>query len=263
MTDTPKSSSTTSRRERRAAESRKKTEKNDAQEPKRRVARERRFTVPELSTTPLALAGGALGALALGVGVYGQWIRDEPLSYALYLMAGGGAALGAALWLGDAPVYPVRVGDAGVAVERGETARLLWCDVEELSVSGGDLVLRGADLVLRVPIKAHGAAAAHILREAEKRRPKLVRLTSDEANEARRWQGAKLGEAGASALPKRAPVEAIQITGRACKASRTAITLEADARLCQSCSQVYHRRHVPAVCATCKEPIQGRGLRLE
>ncbi len=262
MTDTPKSSST-SRRERRATQSRKKTDKSAAEQPKQRVARERRFAVPELSTTPLALAGGALGALALGVGVYGQWLRDEPLSYALYLMAGGGAALGAALWLGDAPIYPVRVGDAGVAVERGETSRLLWCDIEELSVSGGDLVLRGAELVLRVPLKAHGAAAGHIVREAEKRRPKLVRLTSDELGEVRRYGGAKLGEEGASALPKRAPVEAIQITGRACKASRAAITLEADARLCPGCSQVYHRRHVPELCATCKEPIHGHGLRLE
>lgn len=250
---TEPASPTKNRRERRASGSRKKAERGTG-EARERVARERRFEVPELSTTPLALAGGAIGALALGVGVYGQWIRTEQLSYALYLMAGGGAALVAAVWLGDAPVYPVRVGDAGVAVERGETARLFWCDLEELSIASGDLVLRGSELVLRVPIKAHAAAAAHILSEAKRRRPKQVKLTDAEQEQ--------LGQ-GARALPTRAPVEAVQLTGRRCQASKTPITLEAHARLCQTCGQIYHERHVPASCLTCKQPIQHRGLRVD
>ncbi len=70
------------------------------------------------TSRPSSVAGMA-GALALGAGVYGQWVRAPPLPWAQYLVAGGALTLGAALWFSDVSGDPIRVGAVGVAVEHG------------------------------------------------------------------------------------------------------------------------------------------------
>src|SRR5215831_5470779 len=101
---------------------------------------ERRFVPEATHTSRLAAGLGMLGSLALGAGVYGQWVKETPLSYAAVLVTLGAAGLGGGLWLGSASTFPVRVGDAGVAIERGsEMNRILWCDMKEIRLEKGDL----------------------------------------------------------------------------------------------------------------------------
>jgi hypothetical protein len=243
------------RQERRAAERKARAAEraeHGARKTRKRRLQERRFDAPPLSSTPLAVAGGALGALALGAGVHGQLIRTEPLSFAPYLVAGGAAALLAALVLGDSAAYPVRVGDGGVAVERrGEVSRLLWCDVDAVLLQGNDLVIKSADLVLRIPVKQHAAAVAWIVKEVGERLPDLLKLSSAER--------ASLPSAP-TATYERLPIEGLQLTGRACASSQLTISLERDARLCPNCGQVYHRLHVPSVCSSCDQPVGATAL---
>ncbi|MCA9630118.1 MAG: hypothetical protein KC766_20745 [Myxococcales bacterium] len=255
MAETKKKPKTTNRKERRAAERKAKiAERADKKRGHGGRVHERRFDAPGLSTTPVALIGGALGALALGAGVHGQWIRDEPLKFAPYLVAGGAAALMAALVFGDAAAYPVRVGDAGVAVERrGEISRILWCDVESIFLQGNDLVISSSDLVLRIPVKLHQSAVAWIVKEATERRPDQLKLTSDEEKQLPSLP---------TATYERLPVEGLQLTGRKCASSDKTISLEEDARLCPNCGQVYHAHHVPSQCVTCEAKVGSRGMRL-
>src|SRR5687767_4697625 len=110
----------------------------------KRERKERRFTPEQTYSSGAAVAVGMLGALAAGAGVWGQWISESPPGYAPYLFGGGAIALGAALWFGDAGAVPVRIGDAGVALERGtELTRLAWCDLETIEVVNKQLMLRG------------------------------------------------------------------------------------------------------------------------
>ncbi|MGE0322602.1 MAG: hypothetical protein AB7K71_06490 [Polyangiaceae bacterium] len=243
---------TANRKERRAAASKAKGERGEKKSGGK--AHERRFDAPGLTTTPVALIGGALGALALGAGVHGQWIRDEPVRYAPFLVAGGAAALMAALVFGDAAAYPVRVGDAGVAVERrGEISRVLWCDVESIFLQGNDLVVSSKDLVLRIPVKLHQSAVAWIVKEASERRPEQLKLSDEEEKQ---LPGVP------SATYERLPVEGLQLTGRKCAASKKTISLEEDARLCPNCGQVYLYQHVPSQCVTCDSKVGARSMRL-
>src|SRR3970040_1561119 len=100
---------------------------------KKRERKERRFVPEQIYASKPSVIGGMAGALALGAGVFGQWFSETPPAYAPYLFASGALALGAALWFGDAGAVPIRVGDAGIAAERGnEMTRLAWCDLERI-----------------------------------------------------------------------------------------------------------------------------------
>ena len=153
-------------------------EKKKRKAPKERT--ERRF-VPEATHTSRFAAGlGMAGSLALGAGVYGQWVKETPVSFAAVLVVLGAAGLGAGLWLGTASTFPVRVGDAGVAIERGsETNRILWCDMTEVKLEKGELIVRSPSLTLAIPMGAHPRAVAYIVAEGERRLPKIVKV--DEA----------------------------------------------------------------------------------
>jgi hypothetical protein len=207
--------------------------------------RERRFT-PEPSRTSYATLGaGMLGAGVLGAGVWAVWVseRQPPWPAGPYLVAAGAVALAAALWLGDIGAGPVRVGDAGIAVERGtDLVRLAWCDIERLSVQGRKLVIRGADVTLTLPMDAHRRAVAWVLSEAAQRLPDIVDVKPSVVD----------------TLPRPHPADApqlevptVQVTGRHCAASDQPISFERDARLCPKCGQVYHRDRVPDTCVTC------------
>ncbi|MCA9593410.1 MAG: hypothetical protein KC776_08865 [Myxococcales bacterium] len=219
----------------------------------RRERKERRFVGNQTQSSTVAAVAGMLGAGALGAGVYAQWIKDPPMSYGSYIVAGGALVLGAALWFGDAGAIPVRVGDAGVAVEKGtEIIRLAWCDLERIYVERSYLVLSGDGLKLELPMAAHKAAAARILKEAVERVPDVLDVkqsATDSLPEPKDDDGEWVTITG------------VQVAGKRCAESGEVITFEGDARLCPSCGQVYHRNKVPKKCVTCEADLAGHAVR--
>src|SRR5437773_3315207 len=146
-----------------------------------RARTERRFLPVATHTSWLAAGLGMAGSLALGAGVWGQWLMENPPRYAPYLVTIGVAGLGTGLWLGSATTFPVRAGDAGIAIERGsEVTRLLWCDIDGIELNAGNLVAKSPALTLSIPIGAHPRATAFIAAEAQRRLPKI--LKGDEAS---------------------------------------------------------------------------------
>ncbi len=215
---------------------------------------ERKFVADAMQSSKGSALLGAAGALCLGAGVYAQWIRDPALSYGTYLVAGGAIVLGAAMWFGDVSGTPVRVGEGGVAVERGsDVMRLLWCDIDNIKLVGGNLVVAGDGTKLEIPVAAHKLAIAWILKEAAERVPEALDVKGSAADglpEARDSDGEKL------------VVKDLQIAGRRCAESDEMITLERDARVCATCGQVYHHRHVPRSCVTCESSLGKNALRV-
>lgn len=224
-----------------------------AEKKKRRAPRERterRFVPVATHTSRLSAGLGMAGSLALGAGVYAQWVQETAASYAPVLVTCGALALGAALWLGTAGSFPVRVGDAGIAIERGsEITRLHWCDIERIEVQGGDLVARSPSMTLTIAIGAHPHAIAVILDEARKRLPKIVHVEDSKLPSL-----PKVDAAGGQEVP----VASDQVAGRRCAATSRIISFERDARLCPSCAQVYYKDNVPQACLTCGTDLAGR-----
>lgn len=209
----------------------------------KRVRKERRFLPEPTYASRASIGGGMLGSLVLGAGVYSQWLSDEPRAIAPYLFGVGALALGAALWFGDAGALPVRVGDAGVVIERGsELVRLAWCDIERVSNERNELVLKGKEVTLSIPIAAHRAAVAWILSEGTKRVPKAMDVKRQSLTGLPEPKE-KDGELVA--------IEGLQVTGRHCAASGKPVSFERDARLCPVCGQVYLKTEVPKQCVTC------------
>lgn len=213
---------------------------------------ERRFVPTITGRAKLVAALGALGALALGAGVYAQWIREEPLAYSPWLLAAGAVLVALATFVPDPGSMPLRVGPAGIAVERGgsEPERLAWCDVERIAMAGDAVVVTGPrEMRITAGLPHHAAAAAWIVAEALERIPKRI-----EVSESERARLPKTSDVPGEPL-KFAPV---QVAGRRCKASDKLISFEDDARLCPRCGQVYHREHVPERCVTCDAPTLAR-----
>lgn len=209
----------------------------------KRQRRERRFAPQQTYTSILSAIGGMLGAIALGAGVYAEWISDPAHKFAPYVVTGGAVALGAALWFGDRGALPVRVGDAGIAIEKGnELVRLGWCDIKRLYVEHRQLVAKGEDLTLSVPIGAQPLAVAWILAECARRVPDIVDVkgsVTDDLPEPKEGDGEPL------------VIDSAQVAGKHCASSGEVIAFERDARLCPTCGQVYHKAHVPKKCVTC------------
>jgi hypothetical protein len=219
----------------------------------KRERKERRFEPSRTQASRLAVFGGMAGALALGAGVYAQWLRETPLESAPYIVAAGAVALGLALWFSDAGAVPVRVGDAGIAIEKGsEITRLIWCDIKRIFVERGNLVARGEELTLTIPVGAHPLAASWILSEGVRRVPESMDVKRSELRnlpEPRDKDGEVL------------TIDALQVAGRHCAASEKPIAFERDARLCPNCGQVYHKEHVPKTCVTCQADMVNRAQR--
>lgn len=213
----------------------------------KRERKERRFVAEQSTSSTTVTVVGMAGALALGAGVYAQWIRDPAQPWAQYLVAGGALVLGVALWFGDTAADPIRVGDAGVATEKGsDLIRLAWCDMEHIRIERGQLVLVGDELTLKIPLSGHAKTASWILKEAVERVPDALDVKSrdrDTLPDPREDDGELV------------VVENVQVTGRHCASSDTPISMERDARLCPTCAQVYHRDHVPKKCVTCGDAL--------
>jgi hypothetical protein len=220
----------------------------------KRVRKERRFEPEPTYASRASIAGGMLGAVVLGAGVYSQWLSDNPRAIAPYLFGVGAIGLGTALWFGDAGALPVRVGDAGIAIEKGnELVRLAWCDLERVFSERGQLVAKGKDVALRIPVAAHRAAVAWILSEGTQRVPKVM--------DVKRQSLAGLPD------PKESDgafvvIDGLQIAGRKCAASGRPVSFERDARLCANCGQVYLNDQVPPKCVTCDAPLGSKAVEI-
>jgi len=220
----------------------------------KRVRKERRFLPEPTYASRASIGGGMLGALILGAGVYSQWLSENPRAIAPYLFGVGALGLGAALWFGDAGALPVRVGDAGIGIEKGsELVRLVWCDIERVFTESGELVAKGKELTLRIPIAAHRAAVAWILSEGTKRVPAVM--------DVKRQSLVALPDPKESDAELVA-IDGLQIAGRHCAVSDKPISFERDARLCPSCGQVYLKDQVPAKCVTCEAPLGEKAVEI-
>ncbi len=218
--------------------------------PKRQT--ERRFAANKTYIEPWVGWVGIVGALLLGAGVFGLWIKDPPLSYASYLVAAGGLGLGVSLWFAQPSITAVFVGDAGVAVEKGnEISRLVWCDIDKIRMANHDLVVTGKGTTIPLSIRAHQKAAAWLLKEAAERVPEILDVPTTIV------QALPQPKAGDG---YRQEIEDAQVAGRRCAESDRVLTLESDARICPKCGQVYHKDSVPQDCLHCGQSLTGRTL---
>lgn len=207
---------------------------------------ERRYAPKASGLALAATVLASLGAVALGAGVYGQFFLAEPHAYAIALLGGGAAAMVLALVMGLAPTSAIRVGDAGVAEERGpsELVRIGWNEVESVELANERLVLRAGSRSVGIPLATQRQAAARALAEAKRRIPQRVEGSPDELE--------PLDDKDGEVVKLEPP----QVAGLSCKATGKAISFEEDVRLCAGCGETYHKDHVPRVCATCNAALR-------
>jgi hypothetical protein len=211
--------------------------------------RERRFQ-PQSSASPwIAYALGAVGAVAMGAGVWEQFgsaFREggpEPLKAAPYVLFAGAMLVAVAIWLGTSGQAPLRVGDGGIGIEKGQVRRMPWYGVERIEWRGEAVRASGKDedgaaMLVVATLATHPQAAAWIVKEARDRVPAVVDVPED----------ATLPEPRAAA-GETVTLEPQQVVGKRCAASGEIIAYEPDARVCRRCGRVYHKSHVPEACA--------------
>jgi len=209
------------------------------------VRSERRFEPTASVMAVISTVAMSIGSVLVGAGTYAQWLRSGdvgPHPAAPFLLAGGAALLIAVALFGQRLAKPVRVGDAGVALEKdpGELDRLEWRDVTRVLLSGGVLSLQGSGTTVSVPVAVHRAAAALIFSEASRRIPAKVEGLD----------GSALGSPSPGTGEK-LMLEPPQVAGQHCKQSDKLIAFEKDGRLCGRCGEVYHKDSVPPRCLTC------------
>jgi hypothetical protein len=215
---------------------------------KARERRERRFE-PDAGARPsLVYALGALGALAMGAGTWetlGPLLSDDgpqPLKAGRYVLAAGALVSSVAVWIGSSGEPVLRVGDGGVATERGGLRRLPWYAIERVELTDGAVLATGTDdagtkVTISASLAAQAQAAAWIVREARDRVPSVVQVPDD----------APLPAPSAIA-GQSLPLDPPQVVGKHCAASGKVIAYEPDARVCPRCERVYHKASVPAAC---------------
>jgi hypothetical protein len=194
----------------------------------------------------------SLGGLALGVGVYGQWLRGAevaPLGYAPALLVGGLLMLGGYALLARAAPPVLQVGDVGLSVEPGTGAerRIAWYDITAIRLGPAALRVEAKKESLLLPLAEHAAAARRVVAEAGERIPKRLELRSADR--------ARLGEADPSEGQSVA-VEAPQVAGLSCRASGKPLTFEHDVRLCARCFAAYDQASVPLRCLGCDAELR-------
>ena len=215
---------------------------------KTRERRERRFDPQGATSARIVYLVGAIGAIAMGAGAWGQFgalVHEggpEPLKFAPYILAVGALLVGAAIWIGTSGEATLRVGDAGLAIEKGGLRRMPWYAIERIEwreeavrVTGKDDM--GLAMSLVAKLKSHPQAAAWIVKEARERVPTVVDVPED----------ATLPDPRASAGETMA-LEPPQVVGKHCSASGKVIAFEPDGRLCPKCERVFYKASVPAEC---------------
>lgn len=220
---------------------------------------ERRF-VPVASTNPwIVRVLGGFGGLTIGAGAYAYLyataeghafhaaaVGDRIGQIPSWLIAGGAVLLGATIWLGTSSESPVRVGDPGIAVEKGEVRRMPWWGVERITWQPGEraVVVTGKDethraWTFKVPIASHPEAVARLIEEGRRRIKKRVDIEKGVL---------KLMPSAHEHSGQRLELEPIQVVGKKCAASGSLISYEPDGRVCTQCERVYYKRSVPNKC---------------
>jgi hypothetical protein len=224
----------------------KKTKAGGRERPRER--REQRFEARP-NATPLVSHGlGALGALAMGAGAWGQFgslVTDagpEPLKGAAYILFGGSLAVAAAIWLGTSGEPVLRVGDGGIGIEKGQIRRIPWHGVERIEWRGEAVRVTGKDqsgvaVTLVVPVAKQPQAAAWIVKEARERVPSVVDVPEGTV------------PAAVASVGQAISLDPVQVVGMRCAASDQIISYEPDARVCRRCERVYIKTQVPDTCA--------------
>jgi len=157
-------------------------------------------------------------------------------------MGGGAGLLAIAAIVGPRAAECIRVGDAGVAAEKGpsEIERIAWHAVKEMLLDGRALTVKGAGVSIVMSLPALREAVGETLREARVRVPTLVERLDMRGLDK---EGAMSGET--------MPLEMPQVTGQPCRSSGKPVLFEKDARLCGRCGAVYHKDSVPKRCKCC------------
>jgi hypothetical protein len=215
----------------------------------RRMRYERRFE-PASATRPLlSLVATILGGIGLGAGIYSQWLSATPLQQAPWMVGASAVVLAATILWGDFGGNAVRVGDAGIAIERPGQAlqRLNWSVIRTIAIQGGDLRIEGEEREIKLSVATWPAAVAWVVKEASRRIPKKINIGKE--------QRSALGEAK-EADGTRIPLEKLQVAGQRCRASGKVITFERDARTCPMCGEVYHQESAPEACLTCEADMK-------
>jgi hypothetical protein len=214
---------------------------------------ERRFVTSSAYIALWVALVGMAGALLLGAGAFGMWILDPPIAWASYLVAGGGVALGVALWFGGPAETAVLVGDGGIAVEDGrDVARMPWYQLEAVTKKGDSLVLSGAKATVRFSLGANPKAAAYALAQVAERRPSALQVHPSAV------PGLPAPDANAGSEQT---ISDDQVAGSKCAASEKPIQVEDEARHCPRCGQIYHKDTTPERCVSCDAELAGRTLR--
>ncbi len=213
---------------------------------------DRRFIASSAFSPTLVKVLGALGAMTLGAGLwaymYGHAFENNEKLTQLpsYLIAAGAVLTGAAIWLGTGSETPLRVGDPGIAMERGEVRRMPWYAISQITFESGNVALvvsgkdeSGTSWTFKVPVRAHAEAVGWILKEALARVPKVVDIKDDVLE--------RLPAANPHA-GMRLDLEPLQVVGKKDAVSGKLISYEPDARVCERCERVYFKRSVPKRC---------------
>jgi hypothetical protein len=211
---------------------------------------ERRFEPRASAGAIVAMVVMSFGAVLVGAGTYGQWLRADELGphpWSPYLLAGGAACLLFVAFFGQRGAKFVRVGDGGVAIERepGEIDRIAWYEVTRIVANEKTLTVQAASRSLSIPLREQKDAVAVAVAEAKARIP--ARLEDD--------LDRRFGAGDASA-GERLPLDPPQIAGLRCRKSDKPITFERDARLCGRCGEVYAKDAVPRRCLTCDAKLK-------
>jgi hypothetical protein len=227
----------------------KKAKAGGAKREKARERRERQFEPAALVTANVVYLIGGLGSVLMGAGTWGQFgamlqeSAPAPFKFAPYVLAAGALLVGLAIWIGTSGDPALRVGDAGLAVLKGNLRRMPWYAIDKIAwreetvrIAGKDDL--GVDMAVAASLKVHPQAAAWIVKEARERIPAVVDVPEDAT------LPAPLASAGVTL-----PLEPPQVVGRHCAQSGKVIAYEPDARVCPRCERVFHRSHVPETCA--------------
>lgn len=203
---------------------------------------ERVFKPKTSSGLVITVVALSIGSVIAGAGAYGLlWGAEGPSAkYAPYLLAvGAGLVLGLSFFGRQMPA-PVRVGDAGLAIDNGdEIDRIDYREMTRVMITRDGVSVQAEGRTVFVPAAEHPDAAARLAAEVRARIPSRVDGPADALP-------APVTDAGDVR-----PLEPPQIAGLSCRKSGRAISFEGDARLCGRCGEVYHKSAIPSSCLGC------------